>query len=102
MLLVDDVSGQRLTSAAGADLAPAAEVEALTLFDVVDKEHADDAFAAEWKSFDSVAAGALIGSRADGTPLHAPADARIVFPNPGAGAGQEWYYLARASDRFGS
>lgn len=80
--------------------APATDVEALHLFEVVDKAHADDRFAREWASFDVVRAGELIGTRQDGTPVHAATDGRIVFPNPAAEAGQEWFYLARPTDRF--
>ena len=79
---------------------PATAVEALHLFDVIDKDHADDRFARAWASFDAVHAGDLIGTRHDGTPVHAATDARIVFPNPAAQAGQEWFYLARAHGRF--
>jgi len=79
---------------------PASDVEALRLFEVVDKEHAGDRFSRAWASFDPVRAGELIGTRHDGTPLRAEADGRIVFPNPGAQAGQEWFYLARAQQRF--
>lgn len=80
--------------------APAGEVEALHLFEVVDKAHAGDAFSRDWSSFDAVRAGELIGMRHDGTPVRADADGRIVFPNPAAQAGQEWFYLARPSARF--
>jgi predicted deacylase len=80
--------------------APATDVEALHLFEVVDKAHAGDTFARAWASFDPVRAGEIIGTRHDGTPVHAAGDARVVFPNPAAQAGQEWYYLARPHDRF--
>jgi uncharacterized protein len=80
--------------------APAAEVEALSLFEVIDKTDADDRFARDWSSFDAVRAGELVGTRRDGTPVRAESDSRIVFPNPAAQAGQEWFYLARASERF--
>jgi predicted deacylase len=80
--------------------APATDVEALHLFEVVDKAHDDDRFGREWASFDPVQAGALIGTRHDGTPVHAQSDGRIVFPNPAAKAGQEWFYLARPHTRF--
>ncbi|WP_280154830.1 succinylglutamate desuccinylase/aspartoacylase family protein [Piscinibacter sp. XHJ-5] len=80
---------------------PAAAVEALRLFEVVDKAHDDDRFSRSWTSFDAVRAGELIGVRHDGTAVHAEADGRIVFPNPGAQAGQEWFYLARPHRRFG-
>ena len=79
---------------------PATEVEALHLFEVVDKAHADDHFSRDWASFDAVRAGELIGTRHDGTPVRADSDVRIVFPNPAAAAGQEWFYLARPHDRF--
>ncbi len=79
---------------------PAAEVEALRLFQVVDKNHAGDRFARAWTSFDPVRAGELIGTRHDRTPLLAESDGRIVFPNPAAKPRQEWFYLARPHGRF--
>lgn len=79
---------------------PATGVEALHLGEVVDKLHAGDRFSRAWSSFDAVRAGELIGTRHDGTPVHAPTDGRIVFPNPAAMAGQEWFYLAQPHRRF--
>ena len=84
------------------DPAPARDVEALRLFEVVDRHHADDQFARPWQSFDAVRAGELIATRHDGSVLHAQADGRIVFPNPSAEPGKEWFYLARANVRFGA
>ncbi|HMC17563.1 MAG TPA: succinylglutamate desuccinylase/aspartoacylase family protein [Albitalea sp.] len=80
--------------------APAADVEALRLFEVVDRQHEGDRFSHPWSSFDPVRAGDIIGTRHDGTPLRAEADVRIVFPNPAAKPGQEWFYLARPHGRF--
>lgn len=80
--------------------APAPSVEALHLFEVVDKVHDGDRFSREWASFDPIRAGELIGTRHDGTPLRATSDVRIVFPNPSGQSGQEWFYLARRSPRF--
>jgi uncharacterized protein len=80
----------------------AADVEVLRLFDVVDKVHADDRFSRAWASFDAVCAGQLIGTRHDGTLMRAQTDGRIVFPNPAAMPGQEWFYLACPHGRFGS
>jgi predicted deacylase len=80
--------------------APATDVEALHLFEVVDKAHDADRFVRDWASFDAVRAGDAIGLRHDGTPVTATTDGRIVFPNPAALAGQEWFYLARPSPRF--
>jgi uncharacterized protein len=81
--------------------AAAPDVEALRLFEVVDKAHEDDRFSRAWASFDAVRAGEVIGTRHDGTVVKADADGRIVFPNPAAQAGQEWFYLARPHGRFG-
>ncbi|WP_088278686.1 succinylglutamate desuccinylase/aspartoacylase family protein [Ideonella sp. A 288] len=75
-------------------------MEALSLVDVIDKVHNDDAFARPWQSFDALRAGDLIGTRANGEAVHAPHDGWIVFPNPRSEARQEWFYLARASGRF--
>jgi predicted deacylase len=69
--------------------------EILRLVDVVDRAHAADQFSREWRSFDSVSGGELVGTRADGTLIAAPADSFIVFPNPRAEAGQEWFYFAQ-------
>jgi succinylglutamate desuccinylase len=82
------------------DPAPMPEMESLHLHDVIDKQHAEDSFARAWTSFDRLHAGDLIGTRADGTPVRAEADGHIVFPNPKAAAGQEWFYLAAPGARF--
>lgn len=79
---------------------PATDVEALHLFEVIDKADDRDRFVRDWASFDAVRAGDVIGTRHDSTPVTAATDGRIVFPNPAALAGQEWFYLARPSPRF--
>ena len=76
-----------------------ANPEALRLYQVIDKAHADDAFSRQWASFDRVASGELIGMRQDGSPVVAECEGFIVFPNPQAQPGQEWFYLARRSGR---
>lgn len=73
--------------------------ELLQLYEVIDRQHLDDRFAREWRSFDALAEGDLIGTRHDGSPVLAPSEGRIVFPNSKALPGQEWFYLARPSDR---
>ena len=78
-----------------------AGMEALRLSEVVDKMAEGDRFARPWRSFDPVAAGELIGQRSDGGAVLAPFAGWIVFPNPGAAAGHEWFYLAQGSDRLG-
>jgi len=79
---------------------PAQNIEALSLYDVIDKKHADDTFARAWISFDRLVKGDHIGTRADGTKIFAEEDGFIVFPDKGAQAGHEWFYLAKANHRF--
>lgn len=71
------------------------EREILRLVDVTDREHAGDSFAREWRSFDVVKAGELIGTRHSGIEVKAPHDGFVVFPNPRAEPGQEWFYMAK-------
>ncbi len=52
-----------------------------------------------WTSFDPLAAGELIAVRADGAEVRAPEPGYIVFPDPSARPGHEWFYLAQASAR---
>ncbi|WUR15548.1 succinylglutamate desuccinylase/aspartoacylase family protein [[Empedobacter] haloabium] len=79
---------------------PADAVEALSMVEVFDKLHDGDAFTRPWSSFDRVATGAEIGRRADGTPVLAPFDAVMLFPDSAARANAEWYYLARVNPAF--
>ncbi len=78
---------------------PEKNPEALRLYQVIDKVHVDDTFSRAWASFDPVAVGELIGVRQDGSEVVADDDGFIVFPNPKALPGQEWFYLARRSGR---
>ncbi|HUP06029.1 MAG TPA: succinylglutamate desuccinylase/aspartoacylase family protein [Caldimonas sp.] len=82
------------------DPPPNRAMEMLRLAEVFDRFDAGDAFAKAWKSFDPVTKGERIGTRADGAPVDAAHDGWIVFPNPDAPVGQEWFYLARACDRL--
>jgi len=83
----------------GADPQPTSGIEFLRLTEVVDRYHAGDQFAQPWASYDPVKQGQLIGTRQDGTPVLAPQDGHIVFPNPAAAAGNEWFYFAQVSTR---
>ena len=69
--------------------------EILRLVDVTDREHAGDTFSREWRSFDAVKAGEVIGMRFSGEEIKATAEGFVVFPNPGAQTGQEWFYFAQ-------
>jgi hypothetical protein len=80
----------------GDDPMPVTNAEYLSLWDVTDRLDAGDAFTREWSSFDPIAKGERIGTRADGTPVLAPEDGRIVFPDHKALPGNEWFYVARA------
>lgn len=78
---------------------PAQPPELLQLYDVIDREDMGDAFEREWASFDAIANGQRIGTRASGDAVLAPSEGRIVFPNVKSQPGTEWFYLARPSDR---
>jgi uncharacterized protein len=78
---------------------PAAPFECLRLASVTDRLHADDHFVRPWTSFDALAAGDLIGVRHDGSELRAQEAGYIVFPDVGALPGNEWFYLAKQSQR---
>ncbi len=75
-------------------------LEGLRLTEVIDREHAEDAFERDWKSFDPVRAGEVIARRASGEVLTAPQDGWIVFPAKAAMVGAEWFYLAERTERF--
>lgn len=79
--------------------APPAGFEVLRLQDVIDLEHSGDTFVREWQSFDPLKAGELIGHRHDGSEVRAEHDGFIVFPNPRALPGNEWFYFACRSTR---
>lgn len=80
-------------------IAPA-QMEALSMVAVYDKQHADDKFSRNWSSFDPVRQGEEIGRRADGAPVLAEFDGRILFPDAAAEANSEWYYLTRPNPSF--
>ncbi|HMU66292.1 MAG TPA: succinylglutamate desuccinylase/aspartoacylase family protein [Cellvibrionaceae bacterium] len=84
----------------GDEPVPVAEKQSLRLYEVIDRNDPADQFIQEWKSFDEIKAGAPVGRRADGTLVCAESDGFIVFPNPKAQPGQEWFYLARPTDRL--
>jgi predicted deacylase len=79
---------------------PLEQMEALSMVVVHDKTDAADKFSRQWSSFDPVAKGDQIGVRADGTPVTAELDGRILFPDTNAGANQEWYYLTQPNPDF--
>ena len=69
--------------------------EILRLVDVTDRLHAGDQFARQWRSFDAVNEGDVIGTRYGGQEVTAKAGGFIVFPNPHGTVGQEWFYFAQ-------
>ncbi|NDH34110.1 MAG: succinylglutamate desuccinylase [Betaproteobacteria bacterium] len=80
---------------------PSPKPEVMGLFDVFDRYDSNDTFARPWKSFDRVNQGEIIARRADGEIVRTAEDAYVIFPNPKAQAGQEWFYLARPGGRLG-
>ncbi len=78
--------------------------EVLELYEVIDRNDLEDAFVKPWRSFDPVQAGEVIAHRAAqngqaAQAVTAPQAGRVVFPNPKALVGKEWFYLARVSHR---
>lgn len=80
--------------------APVAEFEALQMYEVHDKNHADDRFVRTWASFDPLKKGDLIGIRHDGVNVVADADGCILFPDAKAEPGNEWFYVAKTLDHI--
>ncbi|MFN9708442.1 MAG: succinylglutamate desuccinylase/aspartoacylase family protein [Burkholderiales bacterium] len=75
------------------------DIECLRLAEVTDRLHPEDRFVRHWASYDHLHAGDLIGLRHDGGEVCAPKDGFIVFPNPQALPGNEWFYFAQPSLR---
>jgi hypothetical protein len=67
---------------------------------VVDRLHEGDRFTQAWTSFDPVREGQVVATRHGGETLAAPFDGYVVFPNPEAQPGNEWFYYARANPRL--
>jgi len=76
------------------------EYKTLRIVKVIDKIDVDDLFKQAWKSFDHLKSGDEIGVRKNGEKVFAEYDAFILFPNPAALAGNEWFYLAKSVVRF--
>jgi predicted deacylase len=89
-----------LTGEAAPEPVPLDDMETLSMVEVHDKLAEGDAFSRTWSSFDRLAQGEQIGTRADGTPVRAPFDALILFPDVNARPNNEWFYLARAHREF--
>jgi predicted deacylase len=79
---------------------PAKHIEALSIYEVIDRADDGDYFSRAWQSFDPLKRGDLIGTRHDGTQVLAEAGGYILFPNAKAGVGQEWFYLSKANSRL--
>ena len=71
----------------------------MRLTEMVDRWHPQDQLTCDWQSFDPVQQGQVMGRRHDGQGVVAPRDGWLVFPNPAAGVGHEWFYFAQRSDR---
>ena len=79
---------------------PVTEPEVIRLYQVIDRLDPDDCFTRDWLSFEEIKRGTVIAHRRDGTALTADQDGWIVFPNTKAQVNQEWFYLAKHSDRL--
>jgi predicted deacylase len=76
------------------------QMEALSMVAVIDKLDAGDAFIRTWSSFEPVSEGQQVGSRADGTPVCAEFDGKILFPDVNASPNHEWFYMTRTNPDF--
>jgi predicted deacylase len=76
------------------------QMESLSMVAVHDKLAAGDQFSRVWSSFDALAKGDLIGTRADGTPVTAEFDGKILFPDVNAAPNNEWFYMTRPNTDF--
>ena len=79
---------------------PVERYEALHLREVIDRVAAGDSFSRAWASFDRFAKGDVIGTREDGTPVTAPHDGWIMFPDAKSLPGNEWFYLAEPREEI--
>jgi predicted deacylase len=76
------------------------KMESLSMVAVHDRLAAGDQFSRVWSSFDALAKGDLIGTRADGTPVTAEFDGKILFPDVNAAPNNEWFYMTRPNTDF--
>ena len=76
------------------------KMESLSMVEVHDRLDAGDQFAKVWSSFDPVSKGDLIGTRADGTPVTAQFNGKILFPDVNAQPNNEWFYMTRQNTDF--
>jgi predicted deacylase len=79
---------------------PSSRPEAIRLHKVIDRLHPDDRLCRDWRSFEEIKQGDVLALRHNGAELAADQDGWIVFPNPTAQVDQEWFYLAKKSDRL--
>ena len=86
-------------NASDAASVPPEAIELIEMCEVFDRQSAEDSFVGTWRSFDKVVGGQTLARRAGGEPVAAPADGYIVFPNPNAIPGREWFYFARPGRR---
>jgi len=87
-------------AAAEARALPSSQPEVIRLHKVIDRLHPDDRLCRDWRSFEEIRQGDVLAMRHDGAELTADQDGWIVFPNPTAQVDQEWFYLAKKSDRL--
>ncbi len=79
---------------------PPSQPEVIRLYKVLDRLHPDDRLCRDWHSFEEIKRGDVLAVRHDGAELNADQDGWIVFPNPTAQMDQEWFYLAKKSERL--
>ncbi|MBP6981874.1 succinylglutamate desuccinylase/aspartoacylase family protein [Candidatus Gracilibacteria bacterium] len=63
--------------------------------DTIVKKEEEGSFIKEWKNFDRVKKGQLIGRYEGGNIIHAPYDGIMIMPNSGVEIGGEWCYFGK-------
>ena len=79
---------------------PPSQPEVIRLYKVLDRLHPDDRLCRDWRSFEKITQGDLLALRHYGAEVIADEEGWIVFPHPTAQVDQEWFYLAKKSDRL--
>lgn len=74
--------------------------DVLRLHDVLVRTHEDDRLARTWSAFERYESDTLLVTRHDGCEVRTETDGRVVFPSAEVVVGEEWFYLAEASNRF--
>ena len=83
-----------LLGMADVNVEPVAQYTTHHMKDVFMRHSDGDTLTKEWENFDPFKKGDVLATRADGTPILAPFDGCMIFPQLDAPVNREWFYLA--------